>query len=809
MSQQATVVIGNSRHDRRLTALENANATHPTEFFESIASGTSGTITIPAGHAFVLNQWAGGVDAIVCGESGGVPDGTAVYTSSGALVTTTLDPSGNWALSGTPSAYPVDIVCAIRASPEISHAVTYAQLTALIGSSGLVLGDQYALTFTETGGIDYSAVDEGGGVFSFATWTAPEETIILTASSSTTLYPECYWPAHPDWRGRYTVRNDFYAVKNQLDNNSAYPDPCITQGSITYWENQGAGDLAGSCLPYSQYCKARYWSKVGSYSNQPIGLWMDAQDGTWTPNDLPLFAHPELAQGVIALGGPIERTGGVASIFRGGYHFGGAVKKAVLGIGVKETVVMGEISKLWAGNSVSLRVTGDCKNLIIDTLASGSVTVEGSILGNGTQIMGGIPHRIGNITDCILMEGYVGGTGDLVNVTTLRGSAATQIAGGAADTVFTPQGALGTAAAKAVEYFAPSLGPDDNYVTDAEKIVLGNTSGTNTGDSATPAETTATIGPLIANATPKTTPVGADGIGISDSEAGGVLKFLSFTNLQAWLAGIFAPKIISTTWASLPAAASADQGQEYLVTDVGDYGYYCRSNGTRYIPTRGGFTISGTISTPVVGVASSFSSPTYGNNGGNVQISSAGAHGLTTTPAVGAMVYVTWSAGTGVTGFYTILSVDSANAITINLAYAAGLGSVLVATTNTVTVLTITIPGQVMGVNGEIVFSSVSHHTSTSTAGRFIYGLLAGTPIGYVSTASATAAVGWGEQRVSNLGSVSSQIAYHQPIAAISATSKTLLSVNMANSFTVGIGLSHSGANNVVDVKHYAITVNP
>lgn len=31
-------------------------------------------------------------------------------------------------------------------------------------------------------------------------------------------------------------------------------------------------------------------------------------------------------------------------------------------------------------------------------------------------------------------------------------------------------------------YFAPALGADDNYVTDAEKTVIGNTSNTNTGD---------------------------------------------------------------------------------------------------------------------------------------------------------------------------------------------------------------------------------------------------------------------------------------------------------------------------------------
>lgn len=41
---------------------------------------------------------------------------------------------------------------------------------------------------------------------------------------------------------------------------------------------------------------------------------------------------------------------------------------------------------------------------------------------------------------------------------------------------------LGTAAAAATTDFAPALGADDNYVNDAEKIVIGNTSGTNTGD---------------------------------------------------------------------------------------------------------------------------------------------------------------------------------------------------------------------------------------------------------------------------------------------------------------------------------------
>lgn len=41
---------------------------------------------------------------------------------------------------------------------------------------------------------------------------------------------------------------------------------------------------------------------------------------------------------------------------------------------------------------------------------------------------------------------------------------------------------IGTAAAQNVNAFAAALGANDNYVTDAEKVVIGNTSGTNTGD---------------------------------------------------------------------------------------------------------------------------------------------------------------------------------------------------------------------------------------------------------------------------------------------------------------------------------------
>lgn len=149
--------------------------------------------------------------------------------------------------------------------------------------------------------------------------------------------------------------------------------------------------------------------------------------------------------------------------------------------------------------------------------------------------------------------------------------------------------------------YAAALGADDNYVTDAEKVVIGNTSGTNTGDqdlstyqvkpsegafvdgdktkldgiatsatandtdtnlkaranhtgtqtastisdfasvalSSAPAETATTIGVINAAATSKTTPVNADSYPIVDSEASNVIKRLTFTNLKAFLKTYF------------------------------------------------------------------------------------------------------------------------------------------------------------------------------------------------------------------------------------------------------------------------------
>jgi len=115
----------------------------------------------------------------------------------------------------------------------------------------------------------------------------------------------------------------------------------------------------------------------------------------------------------------------------------------------------------------------------------------------------------------------------------------------------------------------PLKGEDDNYVTDAEKVVIGNTSGANTGD-----ETVSTIGTLINGADAKTTPVDADMVGLMDSADSNTTKKLSwayikstlltaFKNVGSGLAGLDANSRIAV--AQLPTAVGRKIAS-YIVT---------------------------------------------------------------------------------------------------------------------------------------------------------------------------------------------------------------------------------------------------
>lgn len=78
--------------------------------------------------------------------------------------------------------------------------------------------------------------------------------------------------------------------------------------------------------------------------------------------------------------------------------------------------------------------------------------------------------------------------------------------------------------------YAPVLGADDNYVTDAEKVVIGNTSGTNSGN-----ETTSTLGATI-NGASAATPNDTDLVATVDTS---VVKKITWTNVKSFLKTYF------------------------------------------------------------------------------------------------------------------------------------------------------------------------------------------------------------------------------------------------------------------------------
>lgn len=74
-------------------------------------SASSGTITAPTGSTILLDQVAGGVDALLSTIDTGIPTGDLPQTAGLADVdVATFDASGNYTLDGTPSAYPVALI---------------------------------------------------------------------------------------------------------------------------------------------------------------------------------------------------------------------------------------------------------------------------------------------------------------------------------------------------------------------------------------------------------------------------------------------------------------------------------------------------------------------------------------------------------------------------------------------------------------------------------------------------------------------------------------------------------------------------
>jgi len=197
-----------------------------------------------------------------------------------------------------------------------------------------------------------------------------------------------------------------------------------------------------------------------------------------------------------------------------------------------------------------------------------------------------------------------------------------------------------------------------------------------------------------------------------------------------------------------------------------------------------------------VAAAATFTGLTYADNGGNVQISSAGVHGLTTSPAVGNRVYVSWSGGTGVNGFYTILTVDTTLAITIDLPYAVGLGTptVSLAGTNVSLTETVTLPGNALGLTKSLV-SEIMSTVTPSTNNKTLSVLFGGTAVNFLNTATGTVASVNIAQRIYNDAATNSQKSTGVQGFGNSANAFLSTAVDTTADVTIGIRITLAAAN--------------
>lgn len=155
----------------RVTTLENNES--KVLYWASVSSA-SGTITIPTGATILLDQLQGGVDAYPSTISAGQPTGDFPQTSGAAVVTvSSFDTSGNYTLSGTPSAFPVALVYLLKISALNWSNLTTANiledddynlfLNGLQVGNGVVNTSGICTTLNNTGGIQISNVNTAQG----------------------------------------------------------------------------------------------------------------------------------------------------------------------------------------------------------------------------------------------------------------------------------------------------------------------------------------------------------------------------------------------------------------------------------------------------------------------------------------------------------------------------------------------------------------------------------------------------------------------------------------------------------------------
>jgi hypothetical protein len=208
--------------------------------------------------------------------------------------------------------------------------------------------------------------------------------------------------------------------------------------------------------------------------------------------------------------------------------------------------------------------------------------------------------------------------------------------------------------------------------------------------------------------------------------------------------------------------------------------------------------------------AATFTTLTYADDSGSVQLVSAGAHGLTAAVAVGEDIYVTWATGTGVNGFYEVTALDADTtgvAITIDLPYVTGLGTPTVAVANTeVTVATVTVPGWAMGTGGGMEIDALFSLTNNATVKTLGMTYGGGVLLAAAAANSASACV---QKLMCNRGGA--QVVSNSASAVghgLSTGANVFLTVDTTVDQTFAITVKPATANNLMRLESYKLHIS-
>ena len=274
------------------------------------------------------------------------------------------------------------------------------------------------------------------------------------------------------------------------------------------------------------------------------------------------------------------------------------------------------------------------------------------------------------------------------------------------------------------------------------------------------------------------------------------------------------PRIMeSTTWAKRPFPDAYGRGAHIFVTDVGVNGSVWVSDGTQWCAT-GPIPVIQSGLPYLVPALVTGDAATYARSGTTITVTSTG-HTIPATTYNGGSVYVKASTGNVAAGWYTSLNRTGTGTFTcVDTESGTTSGAVLTnLAETTITPLTTTLPGGVMGANGKIQVHAIVSvaDTANDKTFKFKFGsLVVATRLLTDGTGAATnsESVHW----LSNRGNVAKQVHYATSLvggAGIGATALTYGTTDTAADVSLTSTLTVATADEFAALEALSVVLYP